>query len=339
MTLTEEQQKLLASKAEEYVLKLTAISSDEDIVDAVNSLYAFNKLEKPKIFIGRSPQEIIHMNYFFEQGHTTLEEIENLLKKPLPENIEHGEYLSKMNVFFWTSNWAVIFDIGKNHLNIPLDSVKYETFMKVSNHVASVLAYKGVCFVSRKPVNVSYTVTKNTNKYADIDKKYNAPIYALHKEGDAAVKYADGFKQYALNGISVPEWLAVTPAGLLKPEQYKDIKSDANDIKAEFIRKIGVDRMVEYGRIIDVYSNHKNAYNYEWYANSEYKVVDMHKLFPHKYKYLPYLYMKNQTTGVYHLECVYDPRLGNGQPRTIIEALTVRNSGINPEDIDYMFIK
>ena len=47
----------------------------------------------------------------------------------------------------------------------------------------------------------------------------------LHADGKPSVKYNDGFSVWSLNGVRVPQWLAETPAGLLEPKQYNDLKN------------------------------------------------------------------------------------------------------------------
>ncbi len=121
----------------------------------------------------------------------------------------------------------------------------------------------------------------------------------LHRDGGLALKYSDGYGLYMLNGVSVPKYLAVTPAGNLDVEFFKKEKNA--DVKAEFIRKYGIDRMMEMGKVIDTYKKYNNG---EWWERSGYTLIDMSPIFE-SIDYAPHIKMVNQTIeGLYHLEAV-----------------------------------
>ena len=139
--------------------------------------------------------------------------------------------------------------------------------------------------------------------------------------------------------IEVPKWLYTTPAEELKPEYYFSLTNA--DVKAEFVKKIGINRLIEFGTVVDSYENYPDN---EMWAKSEYKIIDMSNLKLVKvvsdigrplefFKYVPYLYMKNQTTGVYHLEGLH-PRC-----KTLYDAIKMRYNGLNIKDYDIKDIK
>ena len=66
-----------------------------------------------------------------------------------------------------------------------------------------------------------------------------------------------------------------------------------------FVKKYGVERMLELGTKIDTYEN----YDEEWWTKSEYELWDMKNLFV-GVKFAPHLKMLNQTTRVWHVEAV-----------------------------------
>lgn len=167
----------------------------------------------------------------------------------------------------------------------------------------------------------------------------------LHKDGGAALAWKDGFRIWSLNDVSVPQWLAVTPTANLHLDQFH--RETNADIRAEFIRKYGVDRMAHLGVSIDSYKNHKDL-NPLWIA-SEYELIDMGKtLFQTRTNMgfgglgFPgirgesralYLKMKNLTVdGIYHLEGV------SNSCRTIIDAVGDRWEE-KPEDYESIAIK
>ena len=166
--------------------------------------------------------------------------------------------------------------------------------------------------------------------------------YCFEGNGYAYFQFGDQIK-YFINDIEVPKWLYVTPANELNPKDYMLLKNA--DIKAEFVKKIGIDKLIELGTVVDSYENYPDN---EMWAKSEYKIIDMHEIIPPRkiidrfgklqgkqkpFKYAPFLYMKNQTTGVYHLEGLH-PRC-----KTLYDALKMRYNGLNINNYEIKGIK
>lgn len=143
-------------------------------------------------------------------------------------------------------------------------------------------AAQDMCIVSEKPTMVKL----NENN-------------VVHCDGGPAIEYAGygDIKVYALNGVTVPEWLATTPAQKIAVERIHEIQNA--DIKAEFVRKIGVERLLSMGTKVDSYE----SYSDDWWTKSQYELWDMHNLFPNV-EYAPHLKMLNQTTKIWHVEAV-----------------------------------
>ena len=133
----------------------------------------------------------------------------------------------------------------------------------------------------------------------------------LHSEGSSAIEYNDGFKIWSLNGVRVPQYLAETPTEKLDLEFFK--KEQNADIKAEFIKKYGVQRMLSLGKKMD--DSHKSDNRWEVY--SEYELYNLGTIFNRDRAV--FLKMKNLTTGTYHVEGV-DPKCN-----TVNEALEYRS--------------
>lgn len=121
----------------------------------------------------------------------------------------------------------------------------------------------------------------------------------IHCDGGPAIVYEgyEDIKIYALNGVTVPDWLAITPAQKIPVERIHEIKNA--DIKAEFVRKIGVERLLTMGKKVDSHESYRD----EWFTKSEYELWDMKDLFPNV-DYAPHLKMLNQTTKIWHVEAV-----------------------------------
>jgi hypothetical protein len=141
----------------------------------------------------------------------------------------------------------------------------------------------------------------------------------LHCDGRPALVY-DGlgdFVIHSLNGVRVPQWLAETDAEALQLDQYHSI--DNADVRAEFVRKVGIERFLDSGTLIDCYSNY-DVNTHDWWHKSSYELYDMSSMFE-GLDYAPYLKMTNQTTGIYHMEGV-SPKC-----RTVGDALKERFGG------------
>ena len=182
---------------------------------------------------------------------------------------------------------------------------------------------------------------KNTNTCHVIKKPDEWKI----EDNNTKMYYRYGNKEkFFFNKLEVPKWLYVTPAEKLNPEDYFLLMNNA-DLRTEFVKKIGIERLVDLGTVIDSYENYPDN---EMWAKSEYKIIDMHEIIPprqildnfgHKrstekpFEYAPFLYMKNQTTSIYHLEGLH-PRC-----KTLYDAIKMRYNGLNIKDYDIKDIK
>lgn len=65
----------------------------------------------------------------------------------------------------------------------------------------------------------------------------------LHCDNGPALRYADGFSLYALNGERVPEWLVIKNAAELDPREFAKIENPK--VRREFVRKVGIERIAQ----------------------------------------------------------------------------------------------
>lgn len=181
-----------------------------------------------------------------------------------------------------------------------------------------------------KKDNTCYVIKKPDELKIDVDKK---EIYFRYGQEEF----------YYKNKVKLPVWLYKTKADDLKTEDFLLLQNA--DTKAVFIEKFGIDRLAKLGTVIDSYENYPDN---EMWAKSEYKIIDMHKIIPAReridrwknsrgrakpFTYAPFLYMKNQTTGVYHLEGIH-PRC-----KTLYDAIKMRYKGLNIKDFEIKDIK
>ena len=181
-----------------------------------------------------------------------------------------------------------------------------------------------------KKDNTCYVIKKPDELKIDADKK---EIYFRYGQEEF----------YYKNKVKLPVWLYKTKADDLKTEDFLLLQNA--DAKAVFIEKFGIDRLAKLGTVIDSYENYPDN---EMWAKSEYKIIDMHKIIPAReridrwknprgrakpFTYAPFLYMKNQTTGVYHLEGIH-PRC-----KTLYDAIKMRYKGLKIKDFEIKDIK
>lgn len=161
---------------------------------------------------------------------------------------------------------------------------KYQIWQSTSE-LGLIFPFNGITIVSQKP---------NIIRIND-----QVEPAVAHCDGDVAIGYTGmgGFDIHLLNGVRVPEWLAVTHSSKIDVKRYHEISNA--DARMEFVKKLGIERMLSMGRKIDTYKN----YNKNWWTLSEYELYDMAKLFTSA-PFAPHLKMLNQTTGVWHVEPV-----------------------------------
>lgn len=133
-------------------------------------------------------------------------------------------------------------------------------------------------------------------------------IYKLNCEGDIhsdsgpAIAYPDGFEIYVLNGTYVRKEIVMTPAEALNPHTL--LKAENPSEMWEIVKKIGIERICE-------------KFNTKCIGKKgDYELFDLDL---GDNRYMPYLKIKNQVSGVYHIE---------GMPpgvTTVADALKWRN--------------
>src|SRR3990167_1041482 len=195
----------------------------------------------------------------------------NLKKLKRFENV----YWGNVDVF-WQAYYLFPMSIGIKYKDFEIMTLN--NFFELSKKIGFIWYFKGICFISDRPIHI------------------HRKGIQLHHESEPAISFKDGYSIWCLHGVNVPRKLVETPKEKLDIEFFKNEKNA--DIKAEFIRKYGIERMVSLGRVIETVTEESN----EWYKRSEYQLIDMGKIFD--IAYAPHLKMKNLTTGIYHLEAV-----------------------------------
>jgi len=161
---------------------------------------------------------------------------------------------------------------------------KYTEFVK---NIHFMIPYKGICFVSEKPIEIHWQNKK------------------LHNPNGCSVLYKDGTGLYSLNGVSVPKWLVEEKAEQIDVSKFARIKNA--EVRREFIRKVGMERILQKvgGKLID---------------KSDDGIYELYLInLGGETNYRPYLKMLNPSIGIWHLEGVLT------ECDTVKKALAFRN--------------
>lgn len=220
-----------------------------------------------------TPNNVVaKMNRFFEGNPDNLD----MPKPQMP--YQTGSFFASLFSFYD----YLVDQFGFEKLGIKPDlGKKYEIWQRTSE-IGMIYPLDQVTIVCEKPIAIHL----NENN-------------VLHRDGGPALEYAGngGMKLWYLNGVKVPEYLVTTPSHELTVDQFLSEKNA--DVRAEFIRKMGVERLLELGKKIDTHEN----YDEPFWNDSEYELWDMESIFQ-THDYAPFLKMRNPTTKVWHLEGV-----------------------------------
>jgi hypothetical protein len=291
--LTEPQKKKMPEYVQKWIAKATTTVnvSDERAIDIVinfRKLIDLN-LDVPMIY-GENPIECWVLCCLNEHGVA----VENLNEEMIgvfngnPKKWDIPSACLPFNDISLTSTFA-FYDFMINEVKAPIEEELLEKYNRwvATSDLFAIYPLSNLTVACKRPLEIHM----NENN-------------VLHRDGGPAIVFAGegDFKVYSLNGVTVPEYLAVTPSHELEIKKYLE-ESNA-DVKAEFVRKAGVERFLELGKLVDSYSNPKyKGKDYEWWRKSEYELWDMSKLFS-SLDYAPYLKMLNPTTKVWHMEGV-----------------------------------
>jgi len=192
-----------------------------------------------------------------------------------------GQYFSGQQWVYWKALYTFGERIGVKYAEEQSDLLRL--WMRESRGLHWWAPFDGVVLVSERP-----TILQLNDKGE------------LHCENGPAFEYSDGWNGFYLNGIHVPETLVMTAAEHLDMEFFKTEKNA--DVRTEFVRKFGIERMVDQGKLKDSYKNYP-ADKFPFWHKSAYELWDMTALFP-GLDYQPYLKMLNQTTDIWHMEAL-----------------------------------
>ncbi len=164
---------------------------------------------------------------------------------------------------------------------------KYINFLKSGCFLSHF--FRGLALISRRPKHIKFNSSQR-----------------LHCDGAAAIEWRDGWKLFYLNGVLVPEEVALTPARFLDPSLV--MRERNVEVRREIVRKIGIERILQKlgGKIIDSWNG--------------YELIVLNV--PGMRTKPAYLKMRNPSTGTFHVEGI-PPRI-----TTCGDALSWRVGGL-----------
>ncbi len=120
--------------------------------------------------------------------------------------------------------WLGFYDFFHHELGIEACS-KLQGLWDLAQHCGCLATYKEAAVFQHRPEIISM----------DNDG-------LLHKDGGPAIHYRGGLVTlWALHGVRVPQWLAETSAEDIDPRKL--LKIDNAQVRAEFVRKVGIERI------------------------------------------------------------------------------------------------
>src|SRR6185436_3180609 len=186
----------------------------------------------------------------------------------------------------WWGFWAGYYDYAEM-IGVKFDKDKLNLFRDFCSEIPLIYTFNKLAIICKKPI-ISWKSVPNSK------------ARILHFEKGPSIEYEDGFKNYHLNKIKVPEWVVTTPAEQI---DIKKVISEENvDVRRELIRKVGIERFVikAGAKVLDK----KGDYELLSIKLSD-EVPDAR-----------YLKMKNPSIGIYHCEGV--------EGNTVQEAINFR---------------
>ena len=253
--LTQDETKLLTEYRDYCLARGRATDGDDTkTTDAIKKLYAK---------IGKTTPEFI----FCDSIKAAQLKINQLAKNRKP--IYYSTYFWGQQDYYWIA----FYRFAEKYLGVKYSAENLETLALWETLAESThwfWCFEKVCIISHKPSKLT------------VDARGR-----MHNETGSAIEYRDGYAQYYLHGTSVPRELAEIKKEDMDPADLGKYKNA--EVRMQFIKKLGVNRLKSQGKIID--------------SRGVYQLIDMHALFE-DVSYAPYLFMVNPSTGETHAEGV-----------------------------------
>lgn len=155
----------------------------------------------------------------------------NLDKDPKSLDLGNEAKLSFTGTWFWGSQesyWISFYlfcsEIGVKYKEKDLETLNL--WAEIAKSCTWFYPFEKKCLICERPQEIHMNEKEK-----------------LHKDGGPAVRFKDGFSVYSLNGIRVPEYLALTQGPDL--DTLKVIGEKNVDVRREGLRKIPLERIIK----------------------------------------------------------------------------------------------
>jgi len=140
---------------------------------------------------------------------------------------------------YWVATYLFASEIGVSQSDEDMDLlVHFWDELTKSTHV---FWYNGI--PKGEKTNYATGSTHDDICYmCDRPKAIHLKERRLHKDGGPCIEYRDGWGFWALNGVSVPQWLAETHPGQIAKDAFTRV--DNAEVRRELVRKIGYEKIL-----------------------------------------------------------------------------------------------
>jgi len=225
---------------------------------AVELLCKCNELPMPKkIFFVRSPREAVQLLavlYRFKHQHKEPQGqsvyMNNLRKHPVTPDEFQTAHRNAGWVYGNQQTWLAFYKFLEENTTVPSLSDRLAGLYQVAASCGWTLMATDVVIVSDFPTEIHVTEDGKP-----------------HNLKGPAVTFADGTKDYAIDGVPVPAWVITTPVSKVTAAQILSLTNVEQRVK--LINRIGVPRMLKVlkAKLVDIkyYSNKPKTLS-TWYA-------------------------------------------------------------------------
>ncbi|BAZ10689.1 hypothetical protein NIES4071_25120 [Calothrix sp. NIES-4071] len=127
-------------------------------------------------------RELLQMILQISNLYSVLEDLLDEDDMSIPDEYSEGAY----NIDFLTPE-CCFYDFCISVLHLPYKEKQWQLLKDLVQYCGWIMYYKNICFICERPIKLLF----------DSENR-------LHAEGEAAIKFADGFKVYAYQGVILP---------------------------------------------------------------------------------------------------------------------------------------
>lgn len=238
-------------------------------------------MQKDDLHVGKKKEDVEkEADVLFDVSKTLSEEAQVLVR----------DLIGQCGFGQQDANWLGWLDYYRNELKLFEETEEIAPLIETAKELHWFLPFENVCLCSERPLEL------HLKPFGDDG------IKILHNELGMALRYADDFGIFCLNGVEVTEDIVVTPPDKLPSKMI--LKETNAEIRREIVRKIGIEKICRdlNAKVIDKMDDY------------ELLMLDLQDG-----RHRPYLKMKNPSIGTYHVEGVHP------NCKTVKEALAWRN--------------